>query len=717
MLIDPYVLVLPLQPTDTPYTYKAPDHRPVAPGSYVAIDIRGKKTVGVVAGIAPPPPAGVIIKSIERVFDLPPQPPAHQAFLRWVAQYTLAPLGAVLKLSLSGPQILETPAQKSVYQLGTPGGTITPPRARVLQIFETDDTTYTLKELKSRAGVSDATLRAMVVQNQLLSRPLAIGPPAYQCRTLVLSSDQQAAVDAVSQALDQFRVFLLDGVTGSGKTEVYFTCAAQALAQGKQILILLPEIALTAQTIARFTQFFGAPPAIWHSGISPAQRHRTWHAVARGQARVVIGARSALFLPYAQLGLIVVDEEHDSAYKQEEGLIYNARDMAVARAQIEKTPIILASATPALETYMNAQSGKYQHLKLSARHGGAVVPRNVLIDMRTLKPTRPQRWLSPTLISAIAQTAESGHQSLLFLNRRGYAPLSLCSSCGERMSCPHCAAWLVAHKGKGILLCHHCGFRRMPPPECGSCGAQNALVPCGPGVERIVEELEIILPHLRTCIMDRDNTQTPADLEALLQKVHDRSIDILIGTQMIAKGHHFPHLTLVGVIDADLGLAGGDLRACEKTYQLLHQVAGRAGREEAPGSVYLQTFNPQHPVMQALVNQDRDAFYALEAQNRSAMGLPPYGRLASLIFSGPIEKRVEETAYHFAKAFPGYPDVHLLGPTPAPLSKIRANYRWRMLIQAPRTVNLQAVLRSWLSQAPRDSKTRIQVDIDPCSFL
>ena len=425
---------------------------------------------------------------------------------------------------------------------------------------------------------------------------------------------------------------VLDGVTGSGKTETYFAALAAALAKGRQALVLLPEIALGAQWLERFRERFGALPAQWHSDISEAERRDTWRAVAAGRARVVVGARSALFLPFPELGLIVVDEEHDTSYKQEDGVIYQARDMAVLRASLAHIPIVLVSATPSLETVVNVARGRYQRVALPRRHASAELPTVRLVDMRRER-IEAGRFLAPPLVAELAATFEAGEQALLFLNRRGYAPLTLCRACGHRFECPSCTAWLVEHRFTGRLLCHHCGHAEAVPACCPECLAAGALVPCGPGVERLLEEVTARFPAARAALMVSDLLSGPRAAAELAQAMTERRYDVLIGTQIVAKGHHFPMLTLVGVVDADLGLTGGDLRAAERTYQLLHQVGGRAGRAEHKGRVLIQTFMPDQPVMKALASGDRDRFLEAEAAARRAAGLPPFGRLAALIVS------------------------------------------------------------------------------------
>jgi primosomal protein N' (replication factor Y) len=517
-------------------------------------------------------------------------------------------------------------------------------------------------------------------------------------------------------AAGRFGVTLLDGVTGSGKTEVYLEAVAQALACGGQALVLLPEIALSVQFLARFEARFGVAPAVWHSELTPAVRRETFRAVAEGRAGVVVGARSALFLPFADLRLIVVDEEHESAFKQEDGVIYHARDMAVVRAKLSEAACVLASATPSLETVENVISGRYAELKLPARHGGAVLPRVEALDMREAAPERG-RFLSPMLVDAVRETIAKGEQAMLFLNRRGYAPLTLCRHCGHRFACPHCTAWLVEHRHFSRLVCHHCGFGRAIPAGCPACEAIGNFAAVGPGVERIAEEATEVFGGARCLVMASDVITGPREAAEAARRISEREVDIVIGTQMVAKGWHFPGLTLVGVVDADLGLGGGDLRAGERTVQMLHQVAGRAGRAAAPGRVILQTFAPEHPVIAALLSGDLGAFMAREAAERRPGHWPPFGRLAALIVSAAEERAADSVARALAMSAPRGAGLEVLGPAPAPFALLRGRHRRRLLLKAARGVDVQGVVRAWLSRTEVPRAVRVEVDVDPVSFM
>ena len=717
-------VLLPL-PLGDAYDYGVPEGLALAPGDFVIVPLGARLATGVVwATIAHGAPGGVSpdrLKDVTGRLDALPLPEGNRRLVDWMAAYTLAPPGAVLRMAMSVPDALLPPKPRIAYALSAipPEFRATPARIRVLELLQYGPPRGTT-DIAREAAVSSAVvtgLRRAGVLDEIQLPPVAALQALDPARPgPVLSSAQAAAVAALHEVEGGFAVSLLDGVTGAGKTEVYFESIASVLRRGRQVLVLLPEIALGAQWLARFEARFGARPAEWHSDLTPVQRRDTWRAVAKGEAKVVVGARSALFLPYPDLGLIVVDEEHDAAYKQEDGVVYHARDMAVVRARIGGFPAILASATPSLESVVNARAGRYRHLILPDRHGGAALPDIKLIDLRGDPPAR-QTWISPVLRAELARNLAAGEQSLLFLNRRGYAPLTLCRTCGDRLQCPHCTAWLVEHRYSGRLQCHHCGYSGPRPDNCRACGTADSLVACGPGIERLAEELAGFLPQARFTMVTSDTLRKPSDAAQFVAQVIEREVDVIIGTQIVAKGHHFPHLTLVGVVDADLGLAGGDLRAAERTYQLLHQVAGRAGRAALPGRVLLQTYNPQTPVLQALAAGDRDGFLAAEAAMREAGGWPPFGRLAALIVSGRDSALVERTARALAGTAPHGNGVRVLGPAPAPLTMLRGRTRWRLLVKATRSAPIQDRLRHWRAQLRIPNAVRVQIDIDPYSFM
>ncbi|MDE2264390.1 MAG: primosomal protein N', partial [Alphaproteobacteria bacterium] len=598
---------------------------------------------------------------------------------------------------------------------------MTPTRQRVLDIAA-DGLARSVPQLAEESNATPAVVRGLVEAGALLEVELPEFPPfqapdpVFTKTTLNTEQDLAAHLLRSGVAGHRFTVSLLDGVTGSGKTETYFEAVAETLRRDRQTLILLPEIALTVQFLDRFAERFGARPTEWHSDLTQKERRRAWRAVINGEARVVVGARSALFLPFQSLGLIIVDEEHEQAYKQEDGAIYHARDMAVVRGRIENCPVVLASATPSLETYVNATSGRYAHLRLHSRHGDAVMPQVRLIDMREARG-EPGTFLSPPLREALAVTLGAGEQAMLFLNRRGYAPLTLCAACGHKMVCRQCSAWLVEHRYRKRLVCHHCGYETATPPQCPQCGEPGTLAACGPGVERVAEEFKLAFPEARMAIASSDTLHGPSETQAAIRAMSKRETDVLIGTQIVAKGHHFPQLTLVGVVDADLGGSDGDLRARERTFQLLHQVSGRAGRAEKPGLVLMQTRNPEDAVMKALTASDRDAFYEQERKYREVTQAPPFGRLAAIILSGHDGDAVRAAGRELAKATPAARGVKVWGPTPAFYSLLRGQTRERLLVQAAKTVDVQAYLRSWLAKVDIVKSVRLTVDVDPVSFF
>jgi primosomal protein N' (replication factor Y) len=725
-------VLLPL-PLPAALDYLAPEGMVLPdPGSFVRVPLGGRSLVGVVWGGAEGELPAERLKPVVEVLPIPRLRSELCRFVERVAAYTMTPPGSVLRMTMSVTAALEPPRPRRVCALSTaglagqsvtaPAKRLTSARQRVLEALR-DGPPLSPAELARRAACGVDVIRGLVACGLVEEHLAPADPPVpslpdWRLSGPPLSPDQSIAarrlVDAVTGG--GFSVTVLDGVTGSGKTETYFAALAAALADGKQVLVLLPEIALGAQWLERFRERFGVLPAQWHSDIGEAERRDSWRAVIAGRARVVVGARSALFLPFPELGLIVVDEEHDPSYKQEDGVIYQARDMAVLRAALAQIPIVLVSATPSLETVVNVARGRYQRVALPRRHAAAELPAVRLVDMRGER-IEPGRFLAPPLVAELGATFAAGEQALLFLNRRGYAPLTLCRACGHRFQCPSCTAWLVEHRFTGRLLCHHCGHAEAVPACCPECLAAGALVPCGPGVERLLEEVTARFPGARAALMVSDLLTGPRAAAELAQAMTERRYDVLIGTQIVAKGHHFPMLTLVGVVDADLGLTGGDLRAAERTYQLLHQVGGRAGRAEHKGRVLIQTWMPDQPVMKALALGDRDRFLEGEAAARRGAGLPPFGRLAALIVSAGDAEAVDFAARALARSAPQLPGINVLGPAPAPLAVLRGRHRRRFLVKAGREVNLQAVLSGWLSRVRVQGSVRLQVDIDPYSFL
>ena len=718
-------MLLP-RPFRGPFDYAVPAGADPRPGDVVLVPLNRREEVGVVWDGAEGPPTDMAVgdnrlKEITAVLDAPPMPEALRRFVDWVAAYTLAFPGDVLAMALRVNALqAESPAPGWVLAEGA-AGRETPGRARVVAVMG-DGRARGTADIAGLAGVSTGVVRGMAAAGLLVGVALPteaafVAPdPAHPGPALSVAQAEAAGVLREMVAARAFGVALLDGVTGSGKTEVYLEAVAECVAAGRQALVLLPEIALSSQWLERFTRRFGVAPAVWHSDLSSRTRRTTWRAVAEGGAPVVVGARSALFLPFPDLGLVVVDEEHETAFKQEDGVVYHARDMAVVRARLSGAPAVLVSATPSLETLANVEAGRYRRLTLDARHGGASLPEVRAVDLREAPPERGQ-FLSPVVVAAVRETLARGEQAMLFLNRRGYAPLTLCRHCGHRMQCPNCTAWLVEHRARRQLACHHCGHTEAIPELCPACEAPHSLVPIGPGVERITEEAVAAFPEARVLVMASDTMPGPDAAGAAAARIEAREVDLIIGTQIVAKGWHFPHLTLVGVVDADLGLAGGDLRAAERTVQLLHQVAGRAGRAEAPGTVLLQTFSPEHPVMQALVDGDLAAFMAAEAEGRKPGGWPPYGRLAALIVSADTAPAADALAQALGRAAPSGDGVVVLGPAPAPLAILRGRHRRRLLLKTRRDVAVQPLLRAWLAGVAVTGSARVDVDVDPVSFL
>lgn len=712
---------------EAPYDYLVPDELSVEPGDFVIVPLGPARRLGIVWG----PPRDLRdaevdeskLKAIISVMDAPRLPQASRDFAEWVARYNLMPLGAVARMLMSAPQVFEPQKPRfGVKRVGPDPSRLTPARKKLLEIMDRDRV-WPKGALAEQAGVSNAVIDGLVKSGTLVALELPktrFARPDPDFAQTDFTSAQAAAADRLKAvaATQSYNVALLDGVTGSGKTEVYFEAVSEAIRRGAQVLILLPEIALTSGFMSRFEKRFGVQPASWHSSLTGSERGRIWRAVAEGDARIVVGARSALFLPFPKLGLIVVDEEHDTSFKQEERGIYHGRDMAVVRASLVKSPIILASATPSLESLVNARQGRYQHIELKERFTGRDLPPVAPIDMREHPPEKGS-WLSPVLIDEVTATIARGEQALLFLNRRGYAPLTLCRNCGLRFDCPQCSAWLVEHRFRNKLQCHHCGFSTPVPKSCPKCQAQDSLVPCGPGIERVCEEVRDRFPDAKISVLSSDLAPNVAALKEILREIEEGEAEIIIGTQLVAKGHNFPKLTLVGVIDGDLGTSlGGDPRAAERTFQLLHQVTGRAGRAALPGRGLVQTHAPEHPVIQALISGNREDFIEHEIAGRHGAGLPPFGRLVSLIVSARNRDLAAQFARELALCAPPAKTIDLLGPAEAPIAVIRGRYRFRLLLKAPKETDVQSYVRGWLSNGPAPKgDLKLSVDIDPYNFL
>jgi primosomal protein N' (replication factor Y) len=710
---------------DQTYSYRVPEGLELAPGDLVTVPLGARMATAVTwaENLKPNPRLDNRMKDVEAKLDVPPLKPELRKFIDWVSAYTLSPRGMVLRMALRmGEHLGPARERVGVRMAGPLPQRMTAARQRVLALLA-DGLARGKRDVAEAAGVSPGVIDALVDEGTLESLVLPPDPvarrpdPDFSPPDFTSAQREAAETLRATVAAGGYGVTLLDGVTGAGKTQVYFEAVAEIVRRGKQALVLVPEIALTAQFLDRFAERFGVRPAEWHSQLSQRLRARTWNAVATGELSVIVGARSALFLPYADLGLIVVDEEHDPAYKQEDGARYHARDMAVVRARGADIPIVLVSATPSVETEVNARSGRYARVHLPKRFGSSNLPAIEAIDLRAEGPPRG-RFIAPRLVEAVRNALERGEQALLFLNRRGYAPLTLCRQCGFRLACPNCDAWLVDHRFRRRLVCHHCGFSMPPPAQCPQCQATDSFVAVGPGVERLEQEAAELFPESRILVLSSDLVESIERLRQELDDVAKGRFDIIIGTQLVAKGHHFPRLNLVGVVDADLGLANGDPRAAERTFQLLHQVIGRAGREDGRGIGYLQTHQPEHPVMRALVAADRDAFYTSEIELREKTHYPPFGRLASLLVSAGERPAAEVFARRLAASAPQAKDVRVLGPAEAPLAVVRGRHRFRLLVKSPRRFDLSAYLREWLAGAPRrKGNIKLEVDVDPQSFL
>ncbi len=724
---SPMSTVVPVMvpmPAERPYSYAVPEDMRVEPGSIVRVPLGPREVAGIVWDGPGEAVAAKRLRAISAVFDCPPISEEMRRFVDWVASYTLSPPGMVARMLLRAPAAFdpESPTEGLRLVDGTGPDRLTAARERVMEMAG-DGQAWTRAGLAHAAGVSASVIEGLRSQGvfetvSIPPRPLVAAPdPTFGQATLTDGQAEAAARLREKAGTDAFSVTLIDGVTGSGKTEVYFEAVAAALERGKQVLILIPEIALTQAFLERFHNRFGAKPAEWHSDLAPKKRERVWRQVAEGQLRVVAGARSALFLPFRELGLIVIDEEHDPAYKQEDRVFYNARDMGVVRGHIGGFPVVLASATPSLESRVNANQGRYERIVLSSRFADAALPDLATVDMRKAAPERGG-FLSPVLIEEMKKTLARGEQSLLFLNRRGYAPLTLCRVCGHRFQCPDCSSWLVEHRFRGQLVCHHCGYNEPRPEACPECGTLDHLVACGPGVERITEEVDRLFPDARTIMLSSDMMGGVKRLRLELEAIEKGEADIIIGTQLVAKGHNFPGMTLVGVVDADLGLANGDPRAAERTFQLLAQVTGRAGRTGRKSLGLLQTYQPEHPVMRAIVTGDAEAFYDRETAERERAGLPPFGRLAAIIVSAATRMEAEGHARGLRRAAPQAPEIDVLGPAEAPLAVVAGRHRFRLLVHGARRSDIQGFLRDLLKAGPKPrGSVRVQVDIDPQSFL
>jgi len=708
-----------------PLDYRVPHGMHVEPGSVVVAPLGPRQLLGIVWEPDRMPSDAEVgdnrLRNLLAVLPVPPLATPLRRLIEWTANYYLAAPAAVARMALASTSALEGAKLVTEYRAtGEMPDRLTPQREQALERIGAHQ--GLIRELATIADVSDAVIRGLVKTGAIepvsvdIDQPFPLPDPSHGAPAL--SADQRAASATLVADVEasRFQPTLLDGVTGSGKTEVYFEAVVAAIAQGKQTLVLLPEIALTEPFLKRFAARFGCAPVAWHSGLRQSQRRRAWRQIADGQALVTVGARSALFLPYANLGLIIVDEAHETSFKQEEGVHYHARDVAVMRGKFEACPVILASATPAIETRQQVAVGRYAEVKLPGRWGAAEMPSIAPIDLIAEPPERG-RWIAPRLVKAIDETLGRREQALLFLNRRGYAPLTLCRTCGHRFQCPNCTAWMVEHRLVRRLACHHCGHTEPVPRVCPECSTEDTLVPVGPGVERIADEVKLLFPEAKVAVVTSDTIWSPAKAAEFVGRMEAHDIDLIVGTQLITKGYHFPNLTLVGVIDADLGLEGGDLRASERTFQQIMQVAGRAGRGAKPGHVYLQTHSPNAAVMRALITGDAESFYAAETESRREAGAPPFGRFAAIVVSSEDQNAAQDAAKAIGRAAPRIDAMEVYGPAPAPLAMLRGRHRFRLLVHAKRALDVQDVIREWLGGVEWSAKVRVVVDVDPYSFL
>lgn len=718
------ISVLTTQPIDRLLDYKAPEGGCFL-GAFVEVPLGPRRVIGVVWGAGKGDYDIVKIRAVHRVLDVAPMGADMREFLIRAGEYTITPMATMLRLATRAPGLGDPLSMRKIYRMGegVPDRE-TPARKKVIQaLADYGELAFTLRELAEMAGVSSSVVKGLVAQGVVdeedSPRDLPYGKLDYTLKGKELSKDQANAVDKLKEGL-QSKVYgttLLKGVTGSGKTEVYLEAVAECIKNGRQALVLLPEIALTSQFLDRVRERFGAMPAEWHSGVTQTERRRCWRMVGQGNAELIVGARSALFLPFRDLGLIVVDEEHDTSYKQEDGALYNARDMSVLRAAIGGAQVVLSSATPSLESWANVEAGKYQRLDLTSRFGTAVLPSMNAIDMRA-ENLPSNRWISEKLQSEINTRIGKGEQSLLFINRRGFAPITLCRACGHQIGCDQCDARMVEHRFQRRLMCHQCGETKAIPETCPDCGAEDKLAAVGPGVERLGEEAVALFPDARIAVLSSDLFGSARAMKAQIETLAKGEADIIIGTQLVAKGHNFPLLTLVGVIDADLGLQGSDLRAAERTFQLMRQVSGRAGRAEKQGAAFLQTYQPEHPVIRAVLSGDEEGFWAAEANARKSTGVPPYGRLAGIVLSSPDENEIHMLGNDMARRTGPLAAIgaQVYGPAPAPIARVRGRHRLRLLVKCEKNRPLQAALQKWVAQFNVPKSTRLSIDIDPQSF-
>ena len=704
-------------------------------GSFVRCTVMKRQYIGVIIGVGDSNLDKSKIKPIIEVCNLGRLSADDIDWIFKMSQWTLMAPGAVLRLIINVPDAFNPPVVEQLYSYNFDTTIkMTESRQRICDAFQSNDNdSMSVNDIINIAHVGTSVVKNMIKNGVLIpvdSREKTSETYKYDyfdTGSVVLNDEQQSAANAIADAMNknEFSVHLLDGITGSGKTQVYFDSVLRAYNNGKSVLLMMPEIALTAQFMDRFTKRFGAPPVVWHSNLTAARRRNIWRGVAKGDIRIVVGTRSALFLPWQNLGLIVVDEEHDTSYKQEDMGNYHARDMAILRGKIAKFPIVLASATPSFETLHNVALGKYIRLRLMSRFGGAQLPTIETIDMRIERPEsyRPdkdstqetQGYLSPTLCDAISENLNQHKQVMLFINRRGFAPIVQCKKCGWVAECPDCSIGLNYHKHLGKLVCHMCGKMSDLPNKCPQCG--NDVSMRGAGLEKIEQEISVKFPNATVALVSSDTIISRESLERVVHKMENGEIDIIIGTQILAKGHHFPNLTLVGVIDADMGLFGTDFRAGEHTFQQLFQVAGRAGRGEFPGRVLLQTYQPEHPVITAICAGNRDEFMESDMQSRRAAKMPPFGQLIAVIVESDKEQVLQKYCKQLSNVAPNLVGGKIMGPIAAQIYQIRNWYRMRFLISGDARANLQPIVRAWLDKIKQPANVRVKIDVNPQNFM
>ena len=719
---DEIVSVLTTEPIGKMLAYKVP-HQGCDLGTFVLVPLGNRVVMGVVWSVNRDQLSRHKVKKIEKILDFNPINLEMIEFIERFASYTITPLSAVFRIITRVNKLDSEINFEKKYSFTTDKiKRLTLARGKVLEFMKLNvDLQFNINEITKKCTVSPSVVYGLEAINALgvnyYDRDKPFPKLDFSLKGKQLSKEQKLAVEKIRRSI-RHNAILLKGVTGSGKTEVYLECIADCIKQNKQALVLLPEIGLTSEFLSRVEERFGVMPGEWHSGISLAKRRRVWKSVSKGDVQLIVGARSALFLPFKNLGLIVVDEEHDHSYKQDDGVLYNARDMAVLRGVINSARVILASATPSLESWVNVEKGKYLGVELSFRYGGALIPKIKTIDMR-LEKLEKGNWISPTLVDQIRVRLTKGEQSLLFLNRRGFAPITLCQSCGEQVSCDQCDSRMVQHKKLDRVMCHQCGNIDRIPEKCAACGSEGTLSAIGPGIERLGIEVQRLFSDAKIAVLSSDLQTTATVLKEQLTKIAHGEIDIVVGTQLIAKGHNFPNLTLVGVIDADLGLQGADLRAAEKTFQMISQVSGRAGRDIKAGETFIQTYQPDHRVIKAIVDSDLEDFWRLEANDREKAKVPPFGRFVSIIISGVDLKKVEEVGRVLSKNVCTLRalGIQVFGPAPAPISRIKGMYRNRMLVKADLKTSVQKPLREWVLKSKTIKGVKIKIDIDPYNFL